>query len=240
MTRHAKCLGLALLALGPIIAGAQDPAEQPAEAADPVAVVTDPVAEYEALLRETRGLELYNALRGRQIAAQQRELVDVQVAIEGVPALQLQLPPLLIRMVDGLAEFVERDVPFLTTQRQERLDGLYTLIEDPDLNDSIKLSRVLESWQLEVEYGREYQADAGEVSIDGASRNVDFVVLGRSSLLFQTADDEAITGAWDSRNDSWVILGSEHRNPVRQAIRMVRSQIAPDLLLLPTVPPQVQ
>ena len=52
------------------------------------------------------------------------------------------------------------------------------------------------------------------------------------------ADDEALTGAWDHAAGEWVELGSEHRNPIRQAIRMARNQIAPDLLLLPTIPPE--
>ena len=81
-------------------------------------------------------------------------------------------------------------------------------------------------------------AARGAIPIDGVDRNVDFVILGRTGLIFQTADDDAVTGAWDSRNNSWVILGNEHRNAVRQAIRMVRNQIAPDLVLLPVLPPQ--
>ena len=236
MTRHARTLGLALIALAPFCVGAQEPVDQ----ADPAAQAVDPVEEYSRLLREIRGLELYNALRSRQLRTQEQELSNVQTAIEGVPALRVQLPPLLIRMVDGLAEFIEHDVPFLTDARNERLQNLYTLIEDPDLNDAIKLSRVLEAWSLEAEYGGEYQTDEGEVMVDGVPRNADFVVLGRSGLLFQTADADAITGAWDPRINEWVVLGSEHRNPVRQAIRMTRSQIAPDLLLLPTVPPQTE
>ena len=59
-----------------------------------------------------------------------------------------------------------------------------------------------------------------------------------AGLLAQTNDDEALTLAWDHANGQWLQLGSEHRNPVGQAIRMARSQIAPDLLLLPTSPPE--
>jgi hypothetical protein len=216
---------MALIAGIPLISAAQDAAQ-------------DPVAEYETLLRDIRGLQLYNALLQRQISAQDQQLVQVQQAISDVPDLEVQLPPLLIRMVEGLAEFIERDVPFLTNERQERLDDLYAIIEDPDLNDAVKLRRVLEAWSIEVEYGGAYQTEEGEVQIDGATRNVDFVVIGRIGLLFQTQDDEAVTGAWDPRTNEWVILGSEHRNPVRQVIRMARNQIAPDLLLLPVTPPQ--
>jgi hypothetical protein len=195
-------------------------------------------AEYETLLRDIQGLQLYNALLQRQIEAQGVKLGEVQVAIEGVPELQVQLPPLLIRMVDGLREFVARDTPFLTDDRQDRINGLYELIENTEFNDAVKLRRVLEAWSIEVEYGGAYQTDQGKVMIDGTEREVDFVIIGRVGLLFQTSDEEAVTGAWDPRSNSWVVLGSENRNPVRQAIRMARNQTAPDLVLLPTLPAQ--
>lgn len=219
-----KKLGIALVALAPVVGGAQD---------EP----SDPVTEYQTLLRETRGLERYNALRRRQIAMQQQSITDLQAAIGEVPALQVQLPPLLIDMVEGLDEFVELDLPFLRDMRTDRIANLYELIEEPTAPDAQKLRRIFEAWAIEIEYGNEVQTDTGEVMIDGQPRAVDFVILGRIGILYQTSDDEALTGAWDHESGEWVELGSEHRNQVRQAIRMARSQVAPDLLLLPIVPP---
>lgn len=220
-----KKLGIALLALCPAVSFAQDAG-------------SDPVAEYETLLRDIRGLEAYNALLQRQIQTQQQDVVDLQDAIVRVPELERQLPPLLINMVDGLDDFVELDMPFLQQERAERIANLKLLIENPDASDTQKLRRILEAWSIEVEYGSAFITETGAVNIDGADRPVDFVIMGRVGLLFQTSDDDAITGTWDHENSQWVILGSEHRNPVRQAIRMARSQIAPDLLLLPVKPAQ--
>ena len=225
MRMDVKKLGIALIVLAPIAIFAQEDASEPAE-------------EYANLLRETRGLELYNALRERQILTQEQDIENLQIAIGGVQDLALQLPPLLIAMVNGLDEFVELDVPFLTEEREDRIAGLYLLIENPDIPDAQKLRRVLEAWSIEVEYGSAFHTETGEVTIDGVERNVAFVILGRVGLLFQTSDDDAITGAWDQANGQWLLLGSEHRNPIRQTIRMARSQVAPDLVLLPTVPPQ--
>ena len=238
MRTYAKSLGVLFLSLCPL-AGLAQPA------------ATDPVAEYETLLRETRGLEAHNALLERQIGAQQQKLIDAQLAVEQVPALETQLPPLLIRMVDGLDAFIERDVPFEIGVRADGLADLYDLIERTDTNDAIKLRRVLEAWAIEVEYGGKFgtfapQSDTGQSNLppglpeDLAGRNLDFLQIGRIGLMFQTNDDEAVTGAWDYRNNTWVILGSDYRNSVRQAFRMARSQIAPELVLLPTVPPQIE
>jgi hypothetical protein len=222
---HARILGIALIALGPLAAFAQDAAQ-------------DPVQEYDALLRDIHGLRLYNALLERQIAAQDVDLANARSAIDDVPNLETELPPLLIRMVDGLDQFVKLDVPFKTEERSDRVASLYTLIDDANLSDAVKLRRILEAWSIEAEYGGAYQTDTGMVDIGGTERNVDFLILGRVGMMYQTADDEALTGAWDYRTNQWVELGSEHRNAVRQAIRMARNQIAPDMLLLPVVPPQ--
>jgi hypothetical protein len=229
MTRYAASLGIALMSLGPLAATAQEPEAEAAQ---------DPVAEYETLLRDIRGLELYNALLERQIRAQERKLADVQQAIVDVPDLEVQLPPLLIRMTDSLRTFIDRDTPFFTERRHNVVDSLYRDIENADYSDAFILRRILETWLIEVEFGGNYNTDEGEIEIDGTLRKVDFVIIGRVGLIFQTADDEAITGAWDSRSNSWVILGSEHRNQVRQVVRMARNQIAPDLVLIPTLPPQ--
>jgi len=225
MKMDFKKLGITLIAICPVAIFAQDDAASPA-------------AEYETLLRDIRGLEAYNALRQRQIRAQEDDLDDVSNSIVRVPGLERQLPPLLIEMTNGLREFVELDLPFLEEERSNRIANLYLIIENPDVPDSQKLRRVLEAWAIEVEYGNAFHTESGEEIIDGMPRAVDYVILGRVGLLYQTPDDDAITAAWDHGSGSWITLDAAHRNPVRQAIRMARSQIAPDLLLLPTLPPQ--
>jgi hypothetical protein len=227
----------ALLALCPALALAQDPED----AAPDTAPAVDPVEQYSALLRETEGLRIYNDLRTRQIAAQAVDLANIEAAIEEIPNLQVQLPPLLITMVEGLEDFVESDIPFLTEERRDRVDDLRLIVERSDVNDAEKLRRIFVAWSIEVEYGGLFQTYRDQAALpDGTAREADFIQLGRIALIYQTADEDAITGAFDSRSGEWVELGTEHRNSVRQAIRMGRNQIAPELVLLPVVPPQPQ
>ena len=215
--------GIALIALLPALAGAQN---------------DDAAAEFEQLLRETRALEEYNALLERQIQMQEDRIVLLTGDLDIVPDLERQLPPLLITIVDGLEEFVERDLPFLVEERENRINDLYGLIENPQANSVTQLRRILEAWSIEIEYGNAFTSESGQVTIDGNDRNVNFLILGRVGLMFQTTDDEALSGVWDHANRQWVILGSEYRNPIRQALQMARNQVAPDLVLLPTLPPQ--
>ena len=221
---------LALLLVGGS-AAAQD-SEAPAAAMD----VT--VENYDRVLQETAGLEVYNELVQRQIEAQQTEIQNYQGALQDVPDLERQVPPLLIRMVQGLAEFVANDIPFLAEERAERVAELQLIVERSDVTDAEKLRRILEAWQIESEYGGAYTTYRDDLNIDGTDRQVDFLQVGRIGLIYQTTDEEAITGAWDIQNRSWVTLGSEYRNSVRQALQMAQNQIAPELVLLPIPAPE--
>jgi len=198
------------------------------------------LGEYESLLKETEGLEIYNALLQRQLDAQQVEIQNLRASIEDVPELERQLPPLLITMVQGLEEFVRLDLPFLTEERTNRVAELQLLVERADVSDTEKFRRILEAWQIETEYGNGYSTYVDEIEIDGATREVEIFQLGRVGLYYQTPDEAAITGAYDPRSRQWVELGSEYRNSVRRALQMARNQIAPELVLLPVVPASTQ
>ena len=195
-------------------------------------------AEYEALLEQTEGLLVYNDLVTRQIEAQQQEVENMQAAIEQVPELERQVPALLDRVVQGLEQFISLDLPFYPDERREGLAELRLILERADVTDAEKFRRVLEAWQIEVEYGNSFTTYVGQLEIDGNPREVDFLQLGRIALLYQTTDEEAMTGAWDQEMRAWIPLGTSHRNAVRRALSMARNQIAPELVLLPVPPPE--
>lgn len=242
MRRQNKRLLGALLVLGPGLALAQSANNENSADADPVLLAqaegADPAAEYGTLLKETAGLEVYNELLERQIQAQQREIQSLRASLEQVPDLERQVPPLLLRMVEGLAEFVRLDLPFLKEEREERVANLQLLVERADVGEAEKFRRILEAWQIETEYGANFTTYQGEVTIDGEARTADFLQVGRVALLYQTRDDQARMGAWDRRRGDWIELGNENRNSVRRAVQIASNQVAPELVLLPLTPPE--
>ena len=202
-----------------------------------VAAQDDPVAEYDTLLRETEALRAYNAQLERFITTQNQKLTELQTSIGGVPDLERLVPPLIERMVDGLEEFVDLDVPFQENERADRVAAMRNLVEDAGVTDSEKFRRVLEAWEIENEYGRAVTSYSGTLDIGGVAREVDFLQVGRVALLYQTANLDEV-GAWDPSQRSFVTLGTEHRNSIRQAIRMAQNTVAPDLVLVPVPPPE--
>ncbi len=197
----------------------------------------DTVEEYRAVMKEVDGLIVYNTLLDRQIADQEQELSNLATSINSVTDIERQILPLLTRMIDGLDRFVALDVPFLAEERRERVVSLRDLLGRADVTAAEKFRVVMEAWQIENDYGRTIFAYTGELEIGGTNREVDFLQVGRVSLVYQTPDG-VNSGVWDQNNRQWVVLGNEYRNSIRQGLRLARNQIGPDLLLLPIAAPE--
>jgi hypothetical protein len=193
--------------------------------------------QYRQVLRETEGLEVYNKLLERQVERQADQREQVRNSIDQVTVIQRQIVPLMDRMIAGLEQFVALDVPFLADERQERVERLRSMMDRQDVSVAEKFRRVMEAYQIENEYGRTIENYKGSLEVGGVVRDVDFLRIGRVTLVYQTVDGQR-QGVWDQANRQWVELGNEHRNPIRQALRVARRQIAPELLLLPVPAPE--
>ena len=193
--------------------------------------------EYRAVLKEIEGLRVYNTLLDRQIADQETELSNLRTSIDQVQVIERQILPLLTRMVDGLDRFVELDVPFLLEERALRVANNRALLERADVTSAEKFRVVMEAWQIENDYARTISTYTDELEIDGVTREVDVLQVGRVALMYQTPDG-AQSGSWDQRTRQWVPVGNEYRNPIRRGISLALNQLAPTLLLLPMAPPE--
>ena len=193
--------------------------------------------EYRAVLKEIEGLRVYNTLLDRQIADQETELSNLRTSIDQVQVIERQILPLLTRMVDGLERFVELDVPFLLEERTLRVANNRALLERADVTSAEKFRVVMEAWQIENDYARTIATYTDELEIDGVTREVDVLQVGRVALMYQTPDG-AQSGSWDQRTRQWVPVGNEYRNPIRRGISLALNQLAPTLLLLPMAPPE--
>jgi len=197
------------------------------------------VDQYNRVTKEIEGLEVYNALMDRQIRDQNAELQRLGEAIDQVTVIERQIMPLMLRMIDGLEQFVILDVPFLIDERRERVQRLHELMERSDVSVAEKFRNVLEAYQIENDYGRTIEAYKGTLEIEGGTREVDFLRIGRVALLYQTVDG-AFTGAWDrDAGEFQRLTAGSDRTQVRQGLRMARKEVAPDLLLLPIAAPEV-
>jgi len=138
----------------------------------------------------------------------------------------------MARMIDTLSTFVELDIPFLAEERSTRIAGLNYMLTRADVSVSEKFRRVLEAYQVEVEYGRTIEAYTGIQKVDGQELDVDFLRIGRVSFIYRSRDGKLI-GMWDKSSMSWQVLGDEYRSDINKAMRIARKQLAPDLIIVP-------
>jgi hypothetical protein len=217
---------------------ANDAAKASQQRIDNVAEQTDTLfSEYRVVIKESDGLRVYNKQLEKQIAYQMKEMEALRDSIDKVTVIERQIIPLMLRMVDGLRQFVELDVPFLEQERQERLENFDSMMDRADVSVAEKFRKVLEAYQIENEYGRTIEAYSGTLTIDGNPREVDFLRIGRVSLMYQTEDAQH-SGIWDQTNRQWMPLSDKYRTPIKEGLRIARKEVAPNLLKLPVPGPK--
>lgn len=188
--------------------------------------------KFKTIIKETDGLRVYNEQLRKQIASQHQEMLDLNNAIDEVSVVERQITPLMLNMIEGLEQFIALDAPFLPQERSQRIADLKKMMDRADVAPSEKFRRVMEAYQVEMDYGRTIEAYAGLHIIEGQERNVDFLRIGRTALVYQTRD-ASLQGTWNKKTNQWEELPSSYRTQITKGLRMARKQMAPDLLMLP-------
>lgn len=195
------------------------------------------VTEYKRELKVIDGLKVYNALLQKQLDDQRQKIEELKQSISDVAVIERQITPLMLRMVDGLEQFIKLDVPFLLKERYDRVARLRKTIDASDVSAAEKLRNVLEAYQIEIQYGSSVETYKDVLEVEGKPREVNFFKMGRISLVYQT-DDREYSGVWDQANRKWVPLdGAEYRNQINLALKIARKQVAPDLVVVPVSAP---
>ncbi|WMN62095.1 DUF3450 domain-containing protein [Pseudoalteromonas xiamenensis] len=188
--------------------------------------------KFKTLNKEIDGLTVYNAQLTKQINNQIEEMAAINASMDQVSVIERQITPLMLRMITGLEQFVALDVPFLPKERAERLDSLKKLMERADVTSSEKFRRVLEAYQVEMDYGRTIEAYTSLLPVNGQEREVDFLRIGRLELLYVTKDGSH-AGSWDADKKQFVELPESNISQINKGLRIARKQLAPDMLTLP-------
>lgn len=222
--------------LKPVVDEAAKINESAAKSQEKINGITDQIdsklQQFKTLMKEIEGLEVYNTQLRKQINNQEQEMADLNAAIDEVSVVERQITPLMMRMIDGLEQFVALDVPFLPEERANRVADLRAMMDRADVAASEKFRRVMEAYQVEMDYGRTMEAYSGIHSINGQERDVEFLRLGRTALIYQTRD-ASMQGVWNKQTRQWEELDSNYRTQITKGLRMAKKQLAPDLLMLP-------
>ena len=191
--------------------------------------------QYKSTLKETEGLRVYNAQMSKQINNQSVEMTNINQSIDTVTVIERQITPLMLRMISALNDLVAADVPFLIDERNNRIAELEQMMDRADVAVSEKFRRILEAYQIEIDYGKTIEAYSGNIDIGGQAQTVNFLRIGRVALMYQSRDQSQM-GVWNTESNSWDELDSSYKVAVSKGLRMAQKQMAPDMINVPIRP----
>ena len=198
----------------------------------------DLLADYKTVMKQVEGLRVYNARLDRQIANQERRIADIDQSISDAAVIQRQIPPLVTRMLDGLDQFIDLDMPFDLDTRKGNIEAVRANLDRSDVTSAEAFRQVLELYSIELQYGRGIESYSDTIEVDGASREVDVLRIGRVALVAQTTDG-ASTRAWNNSSRSWEELSTaDYSAAVRKAVRIAKKQATIELLNMPIAAPE--
>ena len=196
----------------------------------------DLLGQYRLVLQQIDRLVAYNDYVERLIVDQEAQITDIRKQLDQFALIERGIVPLMLDSIDILDKFIDLDVPFLLEERKARVARLRTIMDLSDVTVSEKYRQIMDAYQIETTYGRDIEAYTGLLEIDGESRQVDFLRIGRTSLTYQTPDQEE-TGFWNKQDKQWEKLPNKYKNYVTQGLRVARKQVTPNLLELPIEAP---
>ena len=195
------------------------------------------INEFKTVSKQIEGLRVYNAQMRKQIERQEERLKEIDKTMKEAQVMQRQIPPFTRRMLAGIEKSIELDMPFHLAERKERISFAKAAIDNPTVSPAEGLRQVLETFNVEMEYGRKLDSYKDTIEIEGQQREVNVLRVGRLALVYQSSD-RSLTGAWDNKNQEWVPLDNSYRNPTRKGLRIANRLATVDMLELPIQNPE--
>ena len=148
------------------------------------------LADYQSTSKEYESLKLYNDQVQKIINSQIAEIENILFQIDELDKTNQKIVPLMIKMINGLEDFINLDLPFLMKERQDRLANLRSTMDRGDISTSEKFRLITEAYKTELEYGRTIETYRDTINIDGVDTIIKMAVKAASSpeYGFETSD----------------------------------------------------
>jgi uncharacterized protein DUF3450 len=193
--------------------------------------------QYRTTLRKIDSLRTYNDQLEKLTAKQLKSATSISNQISSIAETQQNIVPLLLRMIEVLEEFVSLDAPFLQEERTTRINLIKDMMERPDVSLPDKYRRIMETYQIEMEYGRTIDTMTETIQTNNTPSTVEILRIGRLSIFYQTLDGKK-SGYWDKREKQWKPLSKEYHRSISQGIQIAKKQAPPNLIKLPITAPE--
>lgn len=189
------------------------------------------LSEYRRAVADAESFGAYAAQLDLQVSSQNEEMASAERQLGEIETTSREIGPLMDRMLATLDEFVALDVPFLVEERRDRVKRLKDMMGRADVTISEKYRRIIEAYQVEMDYGRTVEAYEGKLGDGPDARTVQMLRVGRVGLMYQTLDGKE-TGYWDVKAKAWVVDDS-YKSSFKEGIAVAKKTRAPEMLIIP-------
>lgn len=189
-------------------------------------------AEIAALEAEAENLTIYRDHLGRLVFSQEQEIASLDQQLAQIDDTKRSVVPLMYRMLDGLEAIIASDKPVRIQARQRRLNKLKTMMAQANISDAEKYRRILEAYQIELDYGTKLGSYKGVIRTDNVEREAEQLYIGRVVLVARSLDRSRFW-SWDTERKRWHSLSPEYGSEINKAFAIANKQASPDILTLP-------
>jgi len=189
-------------------------------------------AELERLELQQQQLSRQRSDLQHQVDERTLRIAALQRAIAESKRLTDEMLPFLQQSVEQLRQQVAADLPFLSHERQQRLQRLQQVLDDGSVAIGEKFRRTMEALRVETEYGRSVEVIQATLTVDGRSALMNQLRVGRLALFAQSLDGQR-SAIYDPVSELWQPLDGNVNSELQRAIDMGSKHRPVDLLSLP-------
>ncbi len=193
--------------------------------------------DYQAFRKQYELLTKFNKSRGKEVERQLVDIEKIKEDLENVEGLQMEMLPLMEKMLGTLEAFVKADAPFELDDRLDRLARLKNTMGSSEVSPAQKYRLIIEAYQIENEYGMKLANYSDIVDTPEGPLRVEFLQIGRAALIYQT-DDTSVLRIYDRKSGEFVDLDKKFLEDVRYGLRMAKQQTPPNFLPIPVGAPE--
>jgi len=159
-------------------------------------------------------------------------IVVKQKQLDDIEQIQKEIIPLIASLIKELEEFTATDLPFLTEERDVRLQRLVEIRDDPEIAVSEKFRKVMEAMLVEIEYGNTIEVYQETIATEERKMLVNIFRLGRVAQFFQTLDHQSC-GFYNVAAAAWQPLPTSYNRTIEAAMEIGAKRRPVELLTLP-------
>lgn len=190
------------------------------------------LSEFRSLDSKLKTLQAYEKQLEFQVQSQEKEIKSLENQILSLEETKQIVFPLTEKMASAFGELVQKDIPFLSDERQKRAESLKQMLEFSDISLSEKYRRIIEAYKIEYDFTNTIEAYQGDLSVGGEVLKVDFLRVGRMGLYYLSLDEQK-AGYYDVAEKGFKTLDKQYLKNIKQAVKVAKKHSAPNVLILP-------